>query len=164
MSSLLADMADKYRVTYDSEKERAMIVHMPDRVVKFKQLSNRLYGMDPRCPEEYIVKQDQDPEGRGDVSPLQFMGVTKRWQFVETVSDNLKLLSVRQQNRAKQARRVYQALGSPDPDALKAIIRMNLIRNNKITTKDVLLAERTFGRDVGALKGKSTRTPIRHIK
>ena len=34
---------------------------------------------------------------------------------------------------------------------------MNLIKNNKVTTKDVAMAERVYGPDIGALKGNTTR-------
>ena len=40
---------------------------------------------------------------------------------------------------------------------LKALIRMNLIRNNPVTTKDINLAEKVYGPDVGTRKGKNTR-------
>eukprot|EP00957_Ditylum_brightwellii_P198758 15150050-Ditylum_brightwellii.AAC.1 len=38
------------------------------------------------------------------------------------------------------------------------MIRMNLIRNNKVTTDDVNLAKKAFGPDVSAIKGKTTRS------
>ena len=38
---------------------------------------------------------------------------------------------------------------------------MNLIKNNLVTTQDVDIAQKIFGEDVGALKGKSTRS--KHI-
>ena len=38
------------------------------------------------------------------------------------------------------------------------MIRMNLIRNNEVTTEDVILAENAFRQDTGASKAKSTRT------
>ena len=50
---------------------------------------------------------------------------------------------------------------------LKAIIRMNLIKNNEVSTEDVNLAEKAFGPDVNAIKGKITRskpTPVMNSK
>ncbi len=52
---------------------------------------------------------------------------------------------------------------------LKGVIRMNMIRDNPVTTKDVDLAEQVFGPDIGTIKGKTTRRkPIpvsdHHIK
>jgi len=43
-------MAEKHRVTYDSNEEKAILVHLPHKVVKFHQLSSRLYGMNPSEP------------------------------------------------------------------------------------------------------------------
>jgi hypothetical protein len=54
-------------------------------------------------------------------------------------------------------------MGTPTVEDLKAMIQMNLIRNNKVTTKDVNLAVKAFGPDVGNIKGKATRrrpTPV----
>ena len=38
------------------------------------------------------------------------------------------------------------------------MLRMNLIRNSEITTEDIKLTEKTFGPNVGAIKGKTTRS------
>jgi hypothetical protein len=48
-------------------------------------------------------------------------------------------------------------------DDLKAMISMNLIKNNMVTTDDVNLATKAYGPDVGGIKGKTTRsrpTPV----
>ena len=41
----LADIADEHRVTMDTNIDKAFFVHLPDRVVRFGQLPNRLCGM-----------------------------------------------------------------------------------------------------------------------
>jgi hypothetical protein len=44
---------------------------------------------------------------------------------------------------------------------MKAIIWMNAIKNNPVTTEDVDIAEKIFGPDVSTLKGKMTcRAPV----
>ena len=56
-----------------------------------------------------------------------------------------------------------QALGTPTATELKAMLRMNLIKDCEVKTEDVNLAEKVYGPDVGAIKGKSTRvkpTPV----
>ena len=40
---------------------------------------------------------------------------------------------------------------------LKAILRMNSIKNCPVTTKDVDLAEKIFGANITSLKGKTTQ-------
>jgi hypothetical protein len=42
-----AEMADRYRITYDSEKEDAFIVHLPDKPVRFKRIGINLYVFKP---------------------------------------------------------------------------------------------------------------------
>lgn len=59
--------------------------------------------------------------------------------------------------QAKKARKVMISLGTPTPEDLKAMIRMNLIRNNELTIEDVNIAIKSFGPDVGTIKGKTTR-------
>ena len=68
---------------------------------------------------------------------------------MNVVKNNLYLMSKRQQKKAKAARKAYQALGTPSTQDFKAMIRMNLIKNSKVTTEDINLAEKAFGPDVG---------------
>ena len=77
---------------------------------------------------------------------------------------NLKFLSKAQQIRAKKARRVMQAIGSLTTTDLKSMLLMNLIKDSEITSEDVNLAEKVFGLDIGALKGKTTRTTSPPVK
>jgi hypothetical protein len=50
----LSDMTKKFRVTMDSSKEKALLVHFPNKVVKFKQMKNGLYAMNPRDPKNLV--------------------------------------------------------------------------------------------------------------
>ena len=88
-------MASKFQVTMDTEKEKAFLVHLPDRIVKFKQMTNGLYGMNPKNKNEYVIYKN------------------KPFQFVGTIKENMKYLSPRQQERAKKARELLHALGNP---------------------------------------------------
>ena len=51
----LKDMTNKFRVTMDSKEELTFLVHMPDKIVKFKQFANGLYAMDPN--DENVSKE-----------------------------------------------------------------------------------------------------------
>jgi hypothetical protein len=76
---------------------------------------------------------------------------------------NLTFLSPRQQKGAKRARELYESMGTPTVDNLKAMICMNLIKNNVVTTDDINLATKAYGPDVGDIKGETTRgkpTPV----
>ena len=92
-------------------------MHMPNKIVQFRPMSNRWYAMKPLSNDSYTT--------------------TNKFQFVETFEENL---SSRQQERANKARALYRALGTPSSDDLKAMNRMNLIKNNSVTTEDINLA------------------------
>ena len=61
-------------------------------------------------------------------------------------------------NKAQEVKRLQNALGMPSNADLKTIITMNMIQNNQITHEDINLAEQTFGKSIGSIKGKTTRS------
>ena len=81
----------------------------------------------------------------------------KTVQFLSSVKENKKFVTSNQFERAKKARELYHAIGTPSVQDLKAVLRMNLISNNPVTTEDIEMAERIFGPDIGSLKGKTVR-------
>jgi hypothetical protein len=48
-------------------------------------------------------------------------------------------------------------IGRPSYDDFMAIIKNNLLPHANITTKDILHAEKIFGKELGSLQGKTTR-------
>ena len=58
MTNIIAmkDMTDRYKVTIDSAVEIVLFVYLPDMIVIFKQLKNKIYGMNPKDPESFISK------------------------------------------------------------------------------------------------------------
>lgn len=90
-------------------------------------------------------------------SCAQFAGVIEKDLKAEIVEDNLKYFSASQRKKAKAARKMMQDLGTPTSADLKALIRMNMIRNCDVNTEDVNLADRAYRKDVSSVKGKSTR-------
>eukprot|EP00957_Ditylum_brightwellii_P171690 13070544-Ditylum_brightwellii.AAC.1 len=98
-------------------------------------MSNGIHGMNP-CHEE--------------VNP------TFAAQCLNTVEENMQYLSPWQLKQAKKVQKLYKALGTPTVSNLKAMIKMNLIKNNKVSTEDVNLAKKAFGPDASAIKGKTT--------
>ena len=52
-------------------------------------------------------------------------------------------------------KRLQNALSMPSNADLKTIITMNMIQNNQITHEDINLAEQTFGKSIGTIKGKT---------
>eukprot|EP00957_Ditylum_brightwellii_P019404 1463888-Ditylum_brightwellii.AAC.1 len=68
----------------------------------------------------------------------------------------MQYLSPQELEQAKKAQKLYKALGTPTVSNLKDMIRMNLIKNNKVSTEDVNLTKKAFGSDISAIKGKIT--------
>ena len=127
-------MADRYGITYDSEEEDVFIVHLPDKPVRFERIGMNLYVFKPPT----TVKAENA-------------------LMLNTVEENKTFYTERQFERAKRARDLFHVLGTPSTNDFKAIIHLNMINNNPVTTDDIKIAEKSFGPDIGTLKGKTTR-------
>jgi hypothetical protein len=79
---------------------------------------------------------------------------------MSTVDENKGFYTQRQFEKAKKARELYHALGTPSLNDFKAILRMNTISNNTVTLDDIKIAEQIFGPDIGQLKGKQQPMPV----
>ena len=134
----LAELSKRHKVTYDSEREDAFIVHTENGAVKFKKSKKGLYYYEPSDNYKKSVKHINN--------------------MITTVSENEKHYTSRQVERVKTARTLYHNVGAPTVENFKHLIRMNAIRNCPVTVEDVNLAEQIYGPDISALKGKSTRT------
>ena len=71
----LQDLVEKHRITYDSVKEDAFLIHMPQKIVKFKKSPEGLYFH--QAPKKYKAKLDK---------PMD----TKISHMVTTVSENMR--------------------------------------------------------------------------
>ncbi len=78
----MSNMRKKYRITMDTNKEAALIVHLPNKTVKFKEWPNGLYAMNPSEPDS--------PES-----------IPNQYQMIQTIEENNKFLYTRQQNRRR---------------------------------------------------------------
>jgi len=80
------------------------------------------------------------------------------FQFLlETVADNLKLYTKREQKDAKLAIIAFHGTGRNSIPKLKAYIKGGYIKNCPVLSKDVDRAADIFGPDCSHLKGTSTR-------
>ena len=77
---------------------------------------------------------------------------TKYNQLVATAKNNLKYLSEVQCINFRIANRACQAIDTPITMHLRAISRVKLAHNNKITTADAYLAKRSCGYDADIIK------------
>ena len=53
----LADVADDHRVTMDTSKDQAMLVHLPDKIVRFGQMETRPRGLSLNDPKRHLTKE-----------------------------------------------------------------------------------------------------------
>ena len=84
--------------------------------------------------------------------------INREITLVQTVQENEEGYSQRQIQDAKKARDLYAKVGYPSTRDFKNIITKNLILNCPVTTSDVARADKIYGQDIHALKGKTTRT------
>jgi hypothetical protein len=146
-------MADKHRITYDSDKEDAFVVHSHNGITKFERIPDGLYVYRP------------SREFKEKVASLKRKTTPKETtHMITTVKKNSKGYTQQQFNNAKRARRLYHIVGCPTVESFKRILRQNIIKNCPVTSADVNIAERIFGGDIGALKGKSTRNRPEPVK
>ena len=53
------DMTEKFCVTMDSKEELELLVHMPNKIVRFDKFSNGLYAMDKNNEKSSILTNKQ---------------------------------------------------------------------------------------------------------
>ena len=77
--------------------------------------------------------------------------------MVTTLKENNKGYTQRQFDQSKRAKTIYHNVGFPNVENFKHFLRLKMANKCPITTEDVNVAKQTFGPDMGALKGKTTR-------
>ncbi len=137
-----AELEKNYDITYDSGKEQSFLIYNKgDRskpVAKYTKDNHGLYVLD-----------------------MSITGVSN--PVINSIEENKMFYTNRQIDRAKAARDLYHAIGSPSIQDYRTVIRTNQIKNCPITTVDIDIAERIFGTDIGTLKGKGKETKPSHI-
>jgi hypothetical protein len=83
-------MAKRHYITYNSKKEDAFTVHLPDKKVKFTKTNQGLYICKPK------------------IKPL----IETQAQFINTINENKAFFTYCQFKQAKRARELYHALGT----------------------------------------------------
>ena len=147
-----AELVSKYRIVYDSDVEDAFKVYTKDGIIKFKQNQEGLYVYKPTTNYMKSVARQ-----KGMNPPVE-----RHNYLVSSVEENKMGYTKRQFEDAKRARRLYHIVGCPTVENFKHILRQNIIKNCPVTIEDVNIAERIFGPDIGALKGKTVhKSPIR---
>ena len=82
----LADITKNYRVTMDTDKEKAMIIHLDNRKIKFNEMPGGLYA--------------REPKGQKNINSTDKINESQHLYL--TVGDNYKYLSSRQIKKRKK--------------------------------------------------------------
>ena len=104
----------------------------------FEESEGGLNYLDTTCPQ-----YNQEPQGQVIA--------------VNTVRDNKKNVTNNDYLRALRARELQVMIGRPSDKDLVKILKTNSLPNCPVTPRDVIFANKLFGPDVGALKGKTAR-------
>jgi len=140
----LGVVTDHYDVVMDTRTgDNAFYVHTPTKVVRFGRNHKKIYTHIPTRLGKRKAKEETN---------------RRPFSFVQSVEENKLFYTPREVKRAKIARDLIAALGSPSVADLKTAVAMNAIANLPIKTADIDLAETIFGPDLGTLKGKTTRS------
>ena len=131
----LANMVKRYRVTFDSSKENAFVVHTNEGPVRFSVTKDNLYALD-MADSGVKTKQTLTAD-----SHVQF-------SFIQSRRDNETFYTRRQLQRASTARNLLHALGNSSIRDLKAVLRIDTIKNCPVTIHDIDIMERVYGPDV----------------
>ena len=83
--------------------------------------------------------------------------ISNECQFVRTVKDNEEGYSKLQQDRAKEAQKLYHIIGAPTIENFKYLIKSNQVMNCPVTMDDIDIAQDMHGKDISYLKGRTTR-------
>ena len=122
------------------------------KIVKFKELSNRLW-----------VSILNNLAFYEDFLMLNPSKSCEGLRFASAMTDNMKCFSKAMKKRVSRARKSCIASDALSADSFKVVTCMNLIRDNPAMTEDIQLAEKGYGSELGSAKGKTARskpTPV----
>ena len=77
--------------------------------------------------------------------------------LVNTVADNKAKYTSCDYSCALMARNIQMIIGRPSTQAFIKIVNNTKLPNCPITSRNIMVAEKIFGPDVGSLKGKTVR-------
>jgi hypothetical protein len=143
----LAAVRKLCRITMDSNVEPALCVHLANgSVMKFSEYKTGLYYHDAAA-----------------AAPKTNVAPVIDYSFVTTVVDSKKRFTRREIEGANKARELSKKIGRPSQQQFEKILIKILIRNCPVTVDDAKRALLTYGPDVAALKGHTTKVPSKHV-
>jgi hypothetical protein len=131
----LRNVIVQYRVTYYDSDDLMFVVHQESESkpnMEFRMNEIGLHYYDPR-KEHHLT-------------------------FVKTVSENKTGFANRKIKGAELVRTLYKTLSYPSMKDFKWVIRNNQIKDCPVTIQDIDVAMKIWGKNIAALKGKTTRS------
>ena len=123
----------KLRITYNSDDGNKFAVHKPDGSTRiFKQSDRGIFYLD-------------NAEYKSETA------------LVTTVAQNKTKYTTIAYSHAKAARNLQIQIGHPELTEFLHLIDNNILPNCTITQEDAINTTDIFGRDIGSVKGKTTR-------
>ena len=123
----------RYRVTYDSQKEDAFILHDQEKgIIKFSCTDDGLYAFTPS--QEYRKHLKKNCKAIATDCLVNYSRTKTR-----------RGTPMRQFKRALRRRALYHKVGTPTVENFKGLLRQNLIQNCPVTIEDVIIAEKILG-------------------
>ena len=135
----LRQVRKQYHIAYNSTNRRFLVTKPSGKQFAFLESEGGLHYLDTTCPQ--TKQQDQQ----------------QHVFAVNTVRDNKKHITNNDYLRAVRARELQVMIGRPSDKDLIKILKTSGLPNCPVTPRDVIIANKVFGPDVGALKGKTTR-------
>jgi hypothetical protein len=145
-------MTKKHRCTMDTAVENCINVHAPDGVMKFWASKEGLYVW--KLATQFNEKVAKLKNNKRMMETGLQNGLSN---LVSTVKENRMGFTERPYEEVNRARRMLHILGFPTTENLKNMICMNAIRNCPVTVQDINNAEKIFGPDMAALKGRTMK-------
>jgi hypothetical protein len=134
---------------------------MNDKILKFECTPEGLYQYEVSKGYKNDLKEGVTTSGTSNWKSIVTDGTSN---LINTVTENRKGYTLRQSERAKEARKLYHIVGTPTMDNFKSLLQMNIIKNCPVTVEDVHIADQIFGPDMSSLKGKSTRRKPKPVR
>ena len=128
---------DHYHITYDSSHRKFIVTKPSGKEFVFHESEGGLHCLD--------TTHQQGQQRQGHVFA------------VNTVKDNKKNFTNNNYLWAIRVRELQVTVGHPSDKDLIKILKTSSLPNCPITPRDELIANKLFGPNVGALKGKTTR-------
>ena len=109
--------------------------------------------------EIFCFDQIDDGKFSCDFNHLKEDQAIHQTVLLNLVSENELLFTKREVMQSRMARQLQKRLGYPTSESLIQMIRTGSIKNiPRITKQDVIRADRIYGKDISAFKGRTTKT------